>query len=351
MYHTLSDYRDQNKNYSNQPIQSKNITNSKSNLTTMKKGTMVNGSEVYYGKGIKVDPSKYKSNKANINNNMKRINKKIINNNVNKIGRNRAIQYVAEEEKIVNKTVVVNKKVEKFDENVVDLNKPHCFISVRMYNGTVIRTEFNSDKKLRDVYLFVKKMGKNNIIDFILLDGFPPKPLTEFDKTKAVNRYLTTEIYMERTSIERLFWDLLSYKFKSDEHRKILKENFMFFKEICLFAIYKSILAKDNPDLYSRVTGNLKSKLSEDGYEKYDKNRREYFSIFSQKFGEAFNETKDINQSLRFSFWSTLASMYPDWITLEKIADILSNNYLFKIFQYSYDAINISYQAYKEKSI
>ena len=183
MYHTLSDYRDQNKNYSNQPIQSKNITNSKSNLTTMKKGTMVNGSEVYYGKGIKVDPSKYKSNKANINNNMKRINKKIINNNVNKIGRNRAIQYVAEEEKIVNKTVVVNKKVEKFDENVVDLNKPHCFISVRMYNGTVIRTEFNSDKKLRDVYLFVKKMGKNNIIDFILLDGFPPKPLTEFDKT------------------------------------------------------------------------------------------------------------------------------------------------------------------------
>ena len=170
-------------------------------------------------------------------------------------------------------------------------------------------------------------------------------------KTKAVNRYLTTEIYMERTSIERLFWDLLSYKFKSDEHRKILKENFMFFKEICLFAIYKSILAKDNPDLYSRVTGNLKSKLSEDGYEKYDKNRREYFSIFSQKFGEAFNETKDINQSLRFSFWSTLASMYPDWITLEKIADILSNNYLFKIFQYSYDAINISYQAYKEKSI
>ena len=183
MYHTLSDYRDQNKNYSNQPTQSKNITNNKSNLTSMKKGTMVNGSEVYYGKGIKVDPSKYKSNKININNNMKRINKKILNNNVNKIGRNRSIQYVAEEEKIVNKTVVVNKKEEKFDENVVDLNKPHCFISVRMYNGTVIRTEFNSDKKLRDVYSFVKKMGKSNIIDFILLDGFPPKPLTEFDKT------------------------------------------------------------------------------------------------------------------------------------------------------------------------
>jgi len=182
MYHTLSDYRDQNKNI-NQPIQSKNITNNKSNLTSMKKGTMVNGSEVYYGKGIKVDPSKYKSNKANINNNAKRINKKIMNNNMNKIRHNKSIQYISEEEKVINRTVVVNKRVEKFDENVVDLNKPHCFISVRMYNGTVIRTEFNTDKKLRDVYSFVKKMEQNNIIDFILLDGFPPKPITEFDKT------------------------------------------------------------------------------------------------------------------------------------------------------------------------
>ena len=182
MYHTLSDYRDQNRNI-NQPIQSKNITNNKSNLTSMKKGTMVNGSEVYYGKGIKVDPSKYKSNKANINNNAKRINKKIMNNNINKIRHNKSIQYVSEEEKVINRTVVVNKRVEKFDENVVDLNKPHCFISVRMYNGTVIRTEFNTDKKLRDVYSFVKKMEQNNIIDFILLDGFPPKPITEFDKT------------------------------------------------------------------------------------------------------------------------------------------------------------------------
>ena len=182
MYHTLSDYRDQNRNI-NQPIQSKIIPNNKSNLTSMKKGTMVNGSEVYYGKGIKVDPSKHKSNKANVDNNAKRINKKIMNNNINKIRHNKSIQYVSEEEKVINRTVVVNKRVEKFDENVVDLNKPHCFISVRMYNGTVIRTEFNTDKKLRDVYSFVKKMEKNNIIDFILLDGFPPKPITEFDKT------------------------------------------------------------------------------------------------------------------------------------------------------------------------
>ena len=180
MYHTLSDYQDQNRNYNNQSSQFKSKKNN--NLNTMKKGVMVNGSEVYYGKGIKIDPSK--SNKATKGiKDMKRINKKISNNKINKIGHNSSIQYVSKEEKIITKTIVVNKRVEKFEENVVDLSKPHCFISIRMFNGTVIKTEFNSDKKLRDVYSFVKKMENSKIIDFILLDGFPPKPLNELDKT------------------------------------------------------------------------------------------------------------------------------------------------------------------------
>ena len=185
MYHSLSDYQDQNKNYINQPNQFNKKTNNNSNkLSSMKKGTMVNGSEVYYGKGIKVDPSK--SNKSHYNNinNTKRLNKKINNNKINTIGHNSSIQYVSKEEKITTITkTVINKREETLEENLVDLNKPHCFISVRMYNGTVIRTEFNTDKKLRDVYSFVKKMEKNKIINFLLLDGFPPKPLLEFDKT------------------------------------------------------------------------------------------------------------------------------------------------------------------------
>ena len=145
---------------------------------------MVNGSEVYYGKGIKVDPNKTNKSHYNNINNTKRINKKINNNKINKIGHNSSIQYVSKEEKITTITkTVINKREETLEENLVDLNKPHCFISVRMYNGTVIRTEFNTDKKLRDVYSFVKKMEKNKIINFLLLDGFPPKPLLEFDKT------------------------------------------------------------------------------------------------------------------------------------------------------------------------
>ena len=180
MYHSLFDYQDQNKNYANQTNKIKAKTNN--TLNTMKKGVMVNDSEVYYGKGIKVDPNTAKKTSNNITD-MKRLNKKISNNKMNQIGHNRPIQYVSKEEKTIIKKVVVNKREEMLEENVVDLSRPHCYISVRMYNGTVIRTEFNTDKKLRDVYSFVKKMEKNRIIDFVLLDGFPPKPLLEFDKT------------------------------------------------------------------------------------------------------------------------------------------------------------------------
>ena len=183
MYHTLSDYQDQNRNYSNQNKFNSNYNNTNiknGNLNSMKKGTMVNGSEVYYGKGKKIDPIKsgYKINKHY---DIQRINKKITNNNINKIGYNKPVQYIYNEEKI--KKIVINKKTEEFDENIVDLNKPSCYISIRLFNGDVVKTKFNCDKKLRDIYSFVKKIKNNKIIDFILLDGFPPKPLLDFDKS------------------------------------------------------------------------------------------------------------------------------------------------------------------------
>ena len=183
MYHTLSDYQDQNRNYSNQNKFNSNYNNTNTkngNLNSMKKGTMVNGSEVYYGKGKKIDPIK-SGNKINKKNDIQRINKKITNNNINTIGYNKPVQYICNEEKI--KKIVINKKTEEFDENIVDLNKPSCYISIRLFNGDVVKTKFNCDKKLRDIYSFVKKIKNNKIIDFILLDGFPPKPLLDFDKS------------------------------------------------------------------------------------------------------------------------------------------------------------------------
>ena len=183
MYHTLSDYQDQNRNYSNQNKFNSNYNNTNiknGNLNSMKKGTMVNGSEVYYGKGKKIDPIK-SGNKINKKYDIQRINKKITNNNINKIGYNKPVQYIYNEEKI--KKIVINKKTEEFDENIVDLNKPSCYISIRLFNGDVVKKKFNCDKKLRDIYSFVKKIKNNKIIDFILLDGFPPKPLLDFDKS------------------------------------------------------------------------------------------------------------------------------------------------------------------------
>ena len=183
MYHTLSDYQDQNRNYSNQNKFNSNYNNTNiknGNLNSMKKGTMVNGSEVYYGKGKKIDPIK-SGNKINKKYDIQRINKKITNNNINTIGYNKPVQYIYNEEKI--KKIVINKKTEEFDENIVDLNKPSCYISIRLFNGDVVKTKFNCDKKLRDIYSFVKKIKNNKIIDFILLDGFPPKPLLDFDKS------------------------------------------------------------------------------------------------------------------------------------------------------------------------
>ena len=183
MYHTLSDYQDQNRNYSNQNKFNSNYNNTNTkngNLNSMKKGTMVNGSEVYYGKGKKIDPIK-SGNKINKKYDIQRINKKITNNNINTIGYNKPVQYICNEEKI--KKIVINKKTEEFDENIVDLNKPSCYISIRLFNGDVVKTKFNCDKKLRDIYSFVKKIKNNKIIDFILLDGFPPKPLLDFDKS------------------------------------------------------------------------------------------------------------------------------------------------------------------------
>ena len=53
--------------------------------------------------------------------------------------------------------------------------------STSRYNGDIIKAKFNCCEKFGVVYSFAKKMSKNN--NFVLLDGFPPKPLREYGKT------------------------------------------------------------------------------------------------------------------------------------------------------------------------
>ena len=165
-------------------------------------------------------------------------------------------------------------------------------------------------------------------------------------KTQYNNKYLTNEITIERVSVEKPFLDLLKHKFTNDKQRKIIQDNFMLFKETCLYMIYDVVLGNDK-QLFERIKIELQSILSKELFLYGIRSRQEYSTIFKGKFYDKFSKTENMNKSLRFAFWSTLAAKYPDWITLQGIADILNNDYLFRIFKYSYTAIEAEYNAYQ----
>ena len=77
--------------------------------------------------------------------------------------------------------------IEEFCEEEEEVNflfdnfSPCCRISIRIFDGKIVKGKFNYFQTLRDIYLYAKKASGLN--DFILLDGFPPKPLTQFEKT------------------------------------------------------------------------------------------------------------------------------------------------------------------------
>ena len=81
------------------------------------------------------------------------------------------------EKEVNTKGLIVNKYV----TNKLDKKKPTCKIDIRLFNGVVVTTTFNLSQTVRDIKNFVeKKSGSHN---FSLLEGFPPKPLTELNKT------------------------------------------------------------------------------------------------------------------------------------------------------------------------
>jgi hypothetical protein len=100
------------------------------------------------------------------------------------------------EGKLLGTTNVEGLVVKKNVKNFFDKSKPICTINIRLFNGEIIKERFNRKQILTDIYLFVGKVtGSNN---FVLLDGFPPKTLTEYDKTiedlQLENALLTQKI-------------------------------------------------------------------------------------------------------------------------------------------------------------
>ena len=65
-------------------------------------------------------------------------------------------------------------------KTVIDIYQPVCTINIRLFNGEVVKCEFNYSQTLRDIYYHVRKISGSN--NFYLLDGFPPKSLRDYDK-------------------------------------------------------------------------------------------------------------------------------------------------------------------------
>ena len=78
----------------------------------------------------------------------------------------------------------------------IDKYQPVCKISIRLFNGEIAKCEFNYSQTLRDIYYHVRKISGSN--NFYLLDGFPPRPLRDYDRTiyelRLQNSLLTQKI-------------------------------------------------------------------------------------------------------------------------------------------------------------
>lgn len=72
--------------------------------------------------------------------------------------------------------------INKNFEFYVDQNSPMTKINIRLNNGEIINQEFNLTNTVADIFTFV--MGVAPVDgSFQLVEGFPPKPLEEVNKT------------------------------------------------------------------------------------------------------------------------------------------------------------------------
>ena len=88
-------------------------------------------------------------------------------------------------------------KIDKCVTPQVNMMYPVCKISIRLFNGEIVNVDFNYMSTLREVYLYVMRVSKCN--NFTLLEGFPPRPLRDLNRTiwelNLQNSTLTQKIY------------------------------------------------------------------------------------------------------------------------------------------------------------
>ena len=73
---------------------------------------------------------------------------------------------------------------------------PMCHLNIRLCNGEIVKTEFNYTQTLASIYKYVKKLSGSD--NFVLVEGFPPRPLKELNKSikelKLDNTTLTQKL-------------------------------------------------------------------------------------------------------------------------------------------------------------
>ena len=186
MIHSLFGSEDQNKDF--------NIQLPKDNLSDMKKGIMINGSEITYG-GQKIDLNNFKGTIK-----IKRTTKKYECHEkvtTQKVKRSQNGNNQSKRQNLLpssssqkpSQCLCEDKEI----DFTVDKSKATCFISVRLFKGDVLKGKFNCSQTVGDIYSMVKKYSRN--YNFVLLEGFPPKPLIDHKKTisqlKLQNSVLT----------------------------------------------------------------------------------------------------------------------------------------------------------------
>ncbi len=81
------------------------------------------------------------------------------------------------------------------DKNVktsVNCFDPICHVNIRLFNGEIIKSPFNYSHTVGDIYIYVRKVSGSD--NFVLLDGFPPKPITDYGKSIGEQRLYNSVI-------------------------------------------------------------------------------------------------------------------------------------------------------------
>ena len=73
---------------------------------------------------------------------------------------------------------------------------PICHVNIRLFNGEIIKASFNYSQTVGDIYIYVRKVSGSD--NFVLLDGFPPKPITDYGRSigelRLYNSVITQKI-------------------------------------------------------------------------------------------------------------------------------------------------------------